>query len=224
MPDKALVADNGKRVHVAGRRSLLAERLFRRDVVRGAHHHAGAGDRGGVRGLGDAEVGQLHRAVGPDHDVARLDVAVHVTAFVRGLQREAGLLQDVQGLLGGEAVVLGQDRGQRLALDQLHHQVRGVLRPVRQRGGLAVVVHGGDAGVVERCGRASLGAEAVQELGVAAQLRLEHLHRDPAVQSGVRGVPHLTHPADRDPAIEPVAIGEQLSRGQHRLSSPRPRR
>ena len=45
--------------------------------------------------LGDAEVGDLHLAVGGDQDVARLDVAVHDAVAVRVAQRGGDLRGDL---------------------------------------------------------------------------------------------------------------------------------
>ena len=63
-------------------------------------------------------------AVGADQDVARLDVAVHEPALVRRLQRPRGLLEQPQRLVRVDRAA-GDERGQRLAADQLHHQVGG---------------------------------------------------------------------------------------------------
>ena len=187
----------------------LAERLLGRDVLRGAHHHAGLGHRGGVDGLGDAEVGELHLPGRGDQDVARLDVAVHQARGVGDLQRAAGLLEHV------ECVPQRQPSGaldhgvQRLAVDQLHHQVGGAARVVEL--GLAVVVDAGDAGVVEHGDRAGLGAEPLDELGVGRELGLEHLDGDLAAEPGVQALPHLAHAAGGDEPLQPVAVGQRHS-------------
>ena len=132
VPGQALVAHDAQRVDVARRPRLRAAGLLRGDVVGGAHHHPGPGDRHGVRGLRDPEVGELHLAVDADEDVAGLDVAVDVAAFVRGLQRPRGLLHDPQRLLGIQRAP-GDQRRQRLAAHQLHHQVGRVPAAERAR-------------------------------------------------------------------------------------------
>ena len=70
--------------------------LLRRHVVRGAHGDAGAGEPGGeadvVAEAGDAEVADLHGAVGEPHDVRGLQVAVDDALFDgcrRGRRRPA---------------------------------------------------------------------------------------------------------------------------------------
>ena len=86
---------------------------------------------------------------------------------------------------------------------------------------LAVVVHRGDAGVVQRGGDPGLGAEPVQELRVAGQLGPQDLHRDDAGQPDVVGRPDLAHPADGDPPVEPVAVGHgDRRRGRHHDAPP----
>lgn len=49
--------------------------MLRRDIAGPAHHHSGAGELGGVEGLGDPEVDHL-RAIGAEQHVAGLEVAV----------------------------------------------------------------------------------------------------------------------------------------------------
>ena len=90
------VANNSQRVDIAGGGGVVAERLLRRDVLGGAHHHAGLRDRRRVDGLGDAEVGELHLPGGRDQDVAGFDVAVDQPGGVGDLKRPAGLLEHVE--------------------------------------------------------------------------------------------------------------------------------
>ncbi len=78
-------------------------RLLGRQVLHRAHDLAGGGQRHLVRDAGDAEVGDLDAAVRGDEEVARLDVAVHETGGVRGLQCRGRLRDDVERLVGGGA-------------------------------------------------------------------------------------------------------------------------
>src|SRR5690606_34430088 len=136
--------------------------------------------------------------------------------LVRGVQRATRLFQDGQQPFRLDPAFPGEDPGERLPADHLHHQVGEIVAAlgVRNAGGrLAVVVHRGDARVVERGRGACLGAEPVQELGVPGQLGLEDLHRHRPVQPGVRGLPHLTHTADRDARVQAVSVGEQQACG-----------
>ena len=115
-----------------------------------------------------------------DEDVAGLDVAVHQPGGVRDLQGAAGLLEHVQRVPQREPAGALEDRVQRFTVDQFHHQVRGAALAVHL--GFAVVVHAGDARVVEHRDGAGLGAESFDELRVGGVLRLEHLDGDAATQ------------------------------------------
>ena len=53
-----------------------------------------------------------------------------------------------------------------------------------------------------------LAAEALGDDRVGGQARLEPLQRDLAVEGEVGRQPHLGHPALRQAALEPVALGE----------------
>jgi hypothetical protein len=80
-------------------------------------------------------------------------------------------------------------------------------------------MHRGDSGMIQRRGHPRLGLETVPELGVAGQLRLEHLDSDRAVQPGVVSLPHLAHPADGDSPAQPVPPRQYLPAGQLHIST-----
>ena len=109
VPGQALVADQAQGVDVAGRRGQPALGLLGREVLRGADDLAGLGQRDAAGRMGDAEVGDLHAAVGADQDVPGLDVAVHHAGRVRLTEPEGGLPQQrergrgVQRALAGHA-------------------------------------------------------------------------------------------------------------------------
>ena len=166
---QALVGDDAEGVDVGGGGDLHALRLLRGEVLGGADDHAGAGERGGVAGLGDAEVGQLHHAVGPDHEVAGLDVAVHHPGPVRGGQPVGGLAEHVQRPVDRELALLVQDRDQRLALDELHDE-EGQLLVAGVVDGLAVVVDRGDVRMGQGGRVPGLVAEPGQEVRIAGVL------------------------------------------------------
>ncbi len=80
-----LVQDRPQGVHVGRRpdRVLLAPGLLRRHVARRAHGHAAYGQPAvALQPSGQAEIGDLGRAVGGEQDVGRLEVAVDDPALV----------------------------------------------------------------------------------------------------------------------------------------------
>ena len=200
---QALVADDAEGVDVGGRGDLHALRLLGGEVLRGAHDHAGAGERGGVAGLGDAEVGQLDHAVRADQQVARLDVAVHDAGPVRGRQPVGGLAEHVQRPVDGQRALVVQDRDQRLALDELHDQ-EGELLGAAVVDGLAVVVDRGDVRVGQRRGVPGLVAEPGEEARVAGVLALAAPWPRRS-RSSTRSRAFQTSP------MPPVAIGAVIS-------------
>ena len=99
--DQALIEGGRGRVDVAGRTGRGARELLGRRVDQGARR-----GRPVTGPRGDAEVGQLARAVAVDQHVLRLVVPVHDTALVRRGQSEQRAPQDHQrGLRGSRALV-----------------------------------------------------------------------------------------------------------------------
>ena len=190
----------------------MAGRLLGREVLDRSHDLAGRGERNLVGDARDAEVGDLHPTVGGDEEVAGLDVAVHESRGVRGLQRGGRLRDDVEGLVAGERPVPLEDRRQGLAGDELHDEERRARL-------LAVVEDAGDALVVDEGGVPGLGAEALEEAGIPHVLVFEDLDRDGPPDDMVGGFPHFTHAADRDPRIQLVAAAEGHSLRRSHLPS-----
>ena len=102
--------------------------------------------------------------------------------------------------------------GQRLAGDELHDEVGAAVF-------LAVVEDVRDALVVDECGVPRLGAEPLEEPGVAEVLVLEDLDRDGATDDEVGGLPHLAHAADRDATGKLVPSPESEAAGGSHLFS-----
>lgn len=176
------------------------------------HHLAGRSQRHLVGDAGDAEVGDLDAPVGRDQEVSGLDVAVHESGGVGCLQRRGRLGDDVERLVGGEGAVALDDRRQRFAGHEFHDQEGAP-------GLLAVVEDAGDAFVVDEGGVAGLGAEALEEAGVAHVFVFEDLDGDGPADDVVGGLPHLAHAADGDPRVQLVAAAEGHSLRRSHLPS-----
>ena len=101
----------------------LAQQSFRRDVMKGSDDHAGLGVAGKVLQAGDAEVDDLDVAIGLEHDVGRLDVAVHHAHAVRIAETEAELVNHVQLFNQGELAAGLEQILQRIAADEFHDDV-----------------------------------------------------------------------------------------------------
>ena len=212
------VANDSQRVDVAGGGRVMTQGLFGCDVLGGAHHHPGLGDRCGVDGLGDAEVGELHLPGRGDQDVARLDVAVHQAGGVGDLQGATGLLEHVQRVPQRQPAGALDHRVQRLAVDQLHHQVGGAALAVHV--GFAVVVHAAMPGWLSIATVRASARNRSTNSGSDENSGLEHLDRDAAAQPAVDGLPHLAHAAGGDQPLQAVAARQRHSNAGAHCSPP----
>ena len=145
----------------------LAAGLLRGEVLGGAHHRVGLGDRGGgvLNGPRNAEVHDLHGAGGGQHDVSGLDVAVddpHPVGVLQGVQH-AG--DDLHGLRDRDGLALAEELAHGVPLDVLHHDVgHGTAGAAGLKQLLLAGVVDGDDGRVIECRR---------RLGLAAETGLE---------------------------------------------------
>ena len=158
---------------------------------------------------GKAEVGQPHSAIGLDQHVPRLDIAVHDPLAVRRAQRarEGGANLDARGPV--EALGREQLR-QRRARDVLHDQGQGVV-------GFDHVVELDDRGMPETAQSLRLPQEALTPVA-GHQMGVQELDRDGAADPRVPGPPDLALPADREPLLNLVAVGEWWATGAHRVT------
>ena len=191
---------------------------LRRDVLRGADHQPGAGDRAVVDEGGQAEVGEHHPAVGADQHVVRLDVAVQHAGPVRGGQR----------VQHGEADPGGGDR--RVGPVLVDHLVQGAGRHVlhhdpRQVLGVHDVVDPDHVRMVEPAGAARLTQRAVAQPGLLVVghpvRRDELLDGDVPVEHLVAGQPDPAHAAGTDRLEQAIPTGDEHASDRHRAPTRR---
>ena len=127
-------------------------------------------------------------------------------ARVRGAERGEHGERDGHGLVRRERAVAAQPLLERLAAHVLHGDVGGAVRG-------AAVVHPDDAGMIEAGRGPRLDAEALEELVVGGQPRLEHLDGDHAAEALVLGQIDVRHPSAPERRDDPVPAREQ---GRHR--------
>ena len=141
------------------------------------------------RVLREAEVGQvrvLFRRAG-DQDVRRLDVAVHQTAALGGVERVGDLgRRSGRRAPGSSPPAPRRQRAQVRALDEAHREIEHAL-------GLAGLEDRHDVGMVDRRGELSLGLEALAEVAVAGELGRDHLQGDGPVEPELQGAVDDSH-------------------------------
>ena len=111
-----LVQNYAQRVNVAASRDLLAGLLLGRHVpacsAANVFYFTGHARQ--------AEVGDAQPALPVEHDIARLQIAVHYAFVVRGSQSGAELAGDFQRFVVRQPPDAPQQRGQILAADVFH--------------------------------------------------------------------------------------------------------
>jgi hypothetical protein len=173
------------------------------------------------RGLGDAEVHDLHDAVVADEEVLGTHVAMHeaegrtivAAELVDGVQTRTGLRHDSSRDRLGQrrATEYVEDHVERFAVDPVHHEVEHVALLVQ-------IMDLDDVGMAHLRRQRRLVEEHAFEVGIVGQERKHHLQRDdlletaaPAQPSG----PHFRHAASADRNQQLVAA-EDLPRRQTR--------
>jgi hypothetical protein len=155
-------------------------------LVSGAHHGRRVVAEGRPRHPRQAEVEQLHAAL-RDHDVARLQIAMDDALPVRAVERRGDVDGDAQRALERQRAARDQ-AGQRLALEQLHDQIR-------RRPFAADVVERADVRMIQRRDRARLALEArAQVLALGDALR-QDFDRYLPVEARVARAVDLAHAA-----------------------------
>ena len=180
-----------ERVPVARGRRLLASRLLRGDVPRGAEHGARLREHVRSRRRRDPEVRDMDVAVAIEEEVRGLDVAMDDAARMRAIERVRRLLQPGERLGAGNAPA-AQALVDGAALEVLHDDERS---PV-------VLVDVEDGHDVRRSrearGRKSLPAEARASVVLPGVPVGQHLDRNRPLERGVGRAVDLTHPSASD--------------------------
>ena len=122
-----------------------------------------------------------------DHQIGRLDVAVHDLLFVRVVQAPQHLNCIAGGFFVRQASFLAQDPRQGRTVDELHGQVVFVSY-------LEKLPDLGDIRMIELRLRLGFLAEPLQHARVIGHLRPQTLERHFAVQLRVHRVVHRAHP------------------------------
>ena len=207
-------------VHDARQAVLVAAAVYVGTARRllGAHVGRRPDDRAGLsqvlpcpgrrHGARDAEVGD-HRAAGREHDVLRLDVAVHDAVAVRVGERARHLGGDPQRVFEGELLFPRQPVAQRLALDERHDVVQ-------ETGDRTRIVQRQDVGMLQPRGDLDLPEEALGSQG-RGELGVEHLDRHGTVMLHVLGQEDGGHPTAAELALNRVAVGERSAQGVEQI-------
>ena len=159
------------------------------DVIVGDARDVSAGrPRLRVRELRQPEVEHLHRAVGRDLDVRRLQIAMDDPLLVRRFERLGDLLRDRQRFVERNRLRARCDRASVVALDQFQDErvrLAAVLEPVDRA----------DVRMVQRGEHLRFALEAREAIRIARERVGQDLQRDVAIQLRIARAIHLAHAA-----------------------------
>ena len=191
-----LVEHHPERKHICWRATLHAVDALRRHVRRGADDDARHGFERRVRRRvaaafecnrpGEPEIEHFHESITAEHDVLRLDVAMHDTRAVRGVEGARNLRADFGDSCERHRAL--EERPQRRAVDQLLDDEVVAFR------GLADFVNDNDVRVVQGRGGTGL-AQETGDCQLFVLSRTHDLHRDRAVEAGIERPIDLAHAA-----------------------------
>jgi hypothetical protein len=208
MGRERLVCDAPERVDVRAEIDRLSLDLLRRHIVDRAHDLAGScRDRPLRRALRDPEIRQIGvvlvwTACGGDEDVRGLDVAMHQSLSMRGVQCSCNLPDDLR--------CPSQRKGALLADENV--EVRPSHVPHRdEQMALCLIgfIDRHHVGVIEGGRDPALVDKARPEGRIAGQLGGEDLQGDLAAQVQVLGHVDDAHPSPAEERLDPIA-GERL--------------
>ena len=214
-----LVEHRARRVEVGPHVEHFPSRLLGRHVLGRAADEARHGDSRAALGfgdLGDAEVADLHHlaagVVLDDHHVLGLQVAVDDAGGVRGGEGVEHLAHHTADAPRRQRRLLFDHLEQVGAVEQLHRDVEPAVLVRAEVDDLHRV------GVREPTRRARLAVEALDHLGIASEVRVQHLDRHVLLEALLsRGV-HPPHGAFADPLVDAVlAVDDGADHGVGRI-------
>ena len=179
--------------HAAGEQ--IRAPVSRQPLVLFWRHVSGSADFGadlrqhGRFDLGHAKVSNFDAPVVGNHDVGRLDIAMHHLAAVGMVERIKDFSHDANDFFEVKFVTLIEIGLQLFAADVLHRDKGDVVS-------LAIVVNGAHARVVEPAGRLCLLLEPVEQtlrLGGVERVLQNGLDRNPASDNRVNCIVDGTH-------------------------------
>ena len=217
LPGEHFVEKDAEREQVGAPVDVAPTRLLRGHVVERAHDDAVSRLHELRRGviarrkalppheLRQTEVQDLDIAIGANHHVLGLQVAMDDACVVRGRDRLRNLHGNRDRLPGVEAAAI-EDRTQRDAVDELG-------REELHAAVVADVVDREDVGMIEGRNRARLALEAAEPFLVAHGARREHFQCEPAAQPNVLGQIDLRHAA-RSERREDAVVRQHIAAGE----------
>ena len=155
-------------------------------------------------------VRRLHRAVRPQCDIGRLQVAMNNAVLVRRFEGFRDLLGDGQGFVEGHRSG-GNSIGERRTLDQLEDEGRDAVR-------FFEAVDAADVLVIQRRERLCFALKPCEAIGVTGKGVGKDLQRDVASELRVAGAIHLAHAAYADLGGDFIGAETRTRRECHRDS------
>ena len=180
----------------------LRPRLLGRHVGGRTQGRAGLGELAALADLRQTEVHHLDLALGGQHQVGALDIAVDDALFVRGFQALCRLSGEVERLLQRQRA-LAELFLDAVAFDELH----------RDEGlsiGFVDFVYGADVGVIQRRGGLRLAREARLMVFARQSVERREFEGDGALQFCVFGLVDDTHPTFAD-LLDDAVMGDGLA-------------
>jgi hypothetical protein len=187
LPGHKLVQRHPQRIEVRTSVERLPVDLLRRHVIKRTGRLVRLGQARIVHDLRDAEIHQFHNTRGSDHDVGRLDVAMHDSARVRVLQRFQHLHRHPNRVLHWDGA-LRHPAIHCSPLHELHDHQQLILKPQRRP-------QPRDVRMLQRRLHFDLPQEPVRQVRVRHQVRQQYLHGFHTVRDYVADLENLPHSA-----------------------------